>query len=79
MNETEIFNKVAELLAEHFDIEADKVTNELNFKKDLDGDSINFLEFVMDLEDAFGAEISDEDAAKLETVGQAVDYIKSHQ
>lgn len=79
MNETEIFNKVAELLAEHFDIEADKVTNELNFKKNLDGDSINFLEFVMDLEDAFGAEISDEDAAKLETVGQAVDYIKSHQ
>ncbi|MEL0528319.1 acyl carrier protein [Lactobacillus jensenii] len=79
MNETEIFNKVAELLAEHFDIEADKVTNELNFKKDLDGDSINFLEFVMDLEDAFGAEISDEDAAKLETVGQTVDYIKSHQ
>ena len=79
MNETEIFNKVAELLAEHFDIEADKVTNELNFKKDIDGDSINFLEFVMDLEDAFGAEISDEDAAKLETVGQAVDYIKSHQ
>ena len=79
MNETEIFNKVAELLAEHFDIEADKVTNELNFKKDLDGDSINFLEFVTDLEDAFGAEISDEDAAKLETVGQAVDYIKSHQ
>lgn len=79
MNETEIFNKVAELLAEHFDIEADKVTNELNFKKDLDGDSINFLEFVMDLEDAFGAEISDGDAAKLETVGQAVDYIKSHQ
>lgn len=79
MNETEIFNKVAELLAEHFDIEADKVTNELNFKKDLDGDSINFLEFVMDLEDAFGAEISAEDAAKLETVGQAVDYIKSHQ
>lgn len=79
MNETEIFNKVAELLAEHFDIEADKVTNELNFKKDLDRDSINFLEFVMDLEDAFGAEISDEDAAKLETVGQAVDYIKSHQ
>lgn len=33
MNETEIFNKVAELLAEHFDIEADKVTNELNFKR----------------------------------------------
>ena len=79
MNETEIFNKVAELLAEHCDIEADKVTNELNFKKDLDGDSINFLEFVMDLEDTFGAEISDEDAAKLETVGQAVEYIKSHQ
>ena len=79
MNETEIFNKVAELLAEHFDIEADKVTNELNFKKDLDGDSINFLEFVMDLEDTFGAESSDEDAAKLETVGQAVEYIKSHQ
>jgi len=51
----------------------------LNFQNDLDADSIDFVELVMDLEDTFGAEIPDDDAEKLQTVGEAVEYIKNHQ
>ena len=50
----------------------------MNFKKDLDADSIDFVEFILDLEDAFGAEIPDEEAEKLNTVGDAVQYIKEN-
>ncbi|HAJ54730.1 MAG TPA: acyl carrier protein, partial [Lactobacillus sp.] len=51
----------------------------LNFKQDLDADSIDIVEFVLELEDAFGAEIPDDDAEKIQTVQDAVDYIKAHQ
>ena len=49
-----------------------------NIKDDLNADSISVMEFVLELEDEFGTEISDEDAEKIETVGAAVDYIASH-
>ena len=78
MSEQEIFDKIAGIMADHFEIAKDKITNELNFKKDLDADSIDFVEFVLDLEDAFGAEIPDEEAEKLNTVGDAVQYIKEN-
>lgn len=78
MSEQEIFDKIAGIMADHFEIEKDKITNELNFKKDLDADSIDFVEFILDLEDAFGAEIPDEEAEKLNTVGDAVQYIKEN-
>jgi acyl carrier protein len=48
----------------HFDIEADQVTDQLNIKDDLNADSISVMEFVLELEDEFGTEISDEDAEK---------------
>ena len=79
MTEEEIFNKIADMIADRFEIDHDKITNDLNFQNDLDADSIDFVEFVMDLEDTFGAEIPDEDAEKLQTVGEAVTYIKEHQ
>ncbi|KRL63986.1 hypothetical protein FC23_GL000234 [Lactobacillus psittaci DSM 15354] len=79
MTQTEIFNKIASILADHFNIDQDKVTMDLNFKNDLDADSIDFVEFVMDLEDEFGSEIPDDEAEKLTTVGQAVEYIEKHQ
>ena len=50
-----------------------------NFTKDLDADSIDLVEFIMQLEDEFGAEIPDEDAENIATVGDAVKYIKAHQ
>ena len=79
MTEEEIFNKIAELIADNFQLDKDKITMDTNFTKDLDADSIDLVEFIMQLEDEFGAEIPDEDAAKIITVADAVAYIKSHQ
>ena len=74
----EIFDKVSEIVADHFDVDRPKITDELNLKTDLDADSIDFVEFVLELEDTFGSEIDDEDAEKLSTIGEVVDYIEQH-
>ena len=79
MNENEILEKITAIIEERFDITADAVQKETSFKDDLVADSIELVEFVLELEDTFGAEISDEDAEKIETVGDAVDYIAAHQ
>ena len=79
MTEAEIFDKIATLIADNFQLDKDKITMDTNFTKDLDADSIDLVEFIMQLEDEFSAEIPDEDAAKIITVADAVAYIKSHQ
>ncbi|WP_125704409.1 acyl carrier protein [Lacticaseibacillus daqingensis] len=79
MTEQEVFDKIARLIEDHFQIPAAKITNELSFKKDLDADSIDTVEFVLELEDTFGAEIPDEEAEHIETVGDAVQYVLNHQ
>ncbi|WP_290033827.1 acyl carrier protein [Ligilactobacillus cholophilus] len=78
MTEQEIFNKIADIMVSHFDIKKEDIKMDLNFKTDLDADSIDFVEFILDLEDAFGEEIPDEDAEKLNTVGDAVEYIQKN-
>ena len=75
MERQEILNKVIELVADHFELDTAKVTGELNFLTDIDADSIDFVELVLEMEDEFGAEISDEDAEKLITINDTVDYI----
>ncbi|KRM13147.1 acyl carrier protein [Paucilactobacillus suebicus] len=79
MEKQEIFDKVSDIVADHFDIDRAKVTDELNLKTDLDADSIDFVEFVLEVEDTFGSEISDDEAEKLNTIGEVVNYIASHQ
>lgn len=79
MSEEEIFNKIKNMLADNFDVKKDKITEKTNFTKDLDADSIDLVEFILQLEDEFGSEISDADAEKIQTVGDAVSYIKAHQ
>lgn len=79
MSKEEIFNKIAEILADRFELKTEQITNTLNFKEDLNADSIDIVEFVLELEDNFGAEITDEAAENLVTVGDAVDYISEHQ
>ena len=74
MSEKEIFEKISEIIEERVEI-----TENLNFQEDLDADSIDIVEFVLELEDVFGAEIPDEDAENIHTVGDAVKYIYSHQ
>lgn len=78
MTREEVFKKVAAVIENHFNVDADQVTDTMSIKDDLNADSISVMEFVLELEDEFGTEISDEDAEQIETVGTAVDYIASH-
>ena len=79
MSKEEIFNKIRDILADNFEVDKEKITDETNFTSDLDADSIDLVEFILQLEDEFGAEISDEDAEKIKTVGDAVNYVADHQ
>ena len=79
MTEEEIFNKIKTLIADNFNVDQDKITENTNFTNDLDADSIDLIEFILQLEDEFGSEIPDDEAEKIKTVGDAVLYIKSHQ
>ena len=79
MTEEEIFNKIKIFIADNFNVDQDKITENTNFTNDLDADSIDLVEFILQLEDEFGSEIPDDEAEKIKTVGDAVLYIKSHQ
>ncbi|AOA00058.1 MULTISPECIES: acyl carrier protein [Carnobacterium] len=78
LSQNETFEKVAKIIVERFGVDNEKVTSELTFKDDLGADSLDIVELVMELEDVFGTEISDEDAEQIETVGDAVKYIDAH-
>ncbi|MBL1228343.1 acyl carrier protein [Enterococcus sp. BWB1-3] len=78
MTREEVLKKVANIISNHFEVDTENVTDQLNIKDDLNADSISVMEFVLELEDEFGTEISDEDAEQIETVGAAVDYIVNH-
>ncbi|NEN95971.1 MAG: acyl carrier protein [Moorea sp. SIO1F2] len=72
---SDIFEKVQGIVSEQLDVEASEVTPEANFANDLGADSLDTVELVMALEEAFDIEIPDEAAEKIDTVQKAVDYI----
>jgi acyl carrier protein len=75
----EVFERIKEVLTERLSVEEADITEEANFQEDLEADSLDLVEMIMELEDQFGIKIPDEDAQKIQTVGQAVDYVTSHQ
>ncbi len=78
MEEKEAFERVKKVAVAQLNVNADEVTMEASFTKDLGADSLDTVELVMALEEEFGMEIPDEDAEKITTVGEAVKYIASH-
>ena len=78
MSQEAIFEKVRSIVAEQLSVEADEVKPESNFQNDLGADSLDTVELVMALEDEFETEIPDEQAEKIRTVQQAIDYINSN-
>jgi acyl carrier protein len=71
--------KVKDIIINELGVEAEKVTPEASFVEDLGADSLDTVELVMAFEEEFGIEIPDEDAEKLQTVGDAISYIQQHQ
>lgn len=73
-----IFDKVKSIISEQLGINEDEITLESSFVDDLGADSLDVVELVMALETEFNLEIPDEDAEKISTVGDVVEYIKAH-
>ena len=71
-------DRVKEIIAKELGVEEKQLTPEAKFIEDLGADSLDIVELVMALEEEFGLEIPDEDAEKLKTVGDAMDYLKTH-
>ncbi|MGI6705408.1 MAG: acyl carrier protein [Clostridia bacterium] len=72
------FERVRDIIVEQLGVEADEVTLESSFIDDLGADSLDIVELIMALEEEFDMEIPDEEAEKVTTVGDVVDYIKNH-
>ena len=70
--------RVKKIIVEQLGVKDDEVTNEASFVDDLGADSLDTVELVMALEEEFGVEIQDDEAEKITTVQQAIDYIQSH-
>lgn len=73
-----IFEKVREIISNILGIESEDITMESSFMDDLGADSLDVVELIMDLQDEFNLEIPDEDAEKIRTVSDVVEYIKEH-
>ena len=79
LSRDEVMTKVREHLATELEIEPGEVGDTTRFKEDLDADSLDLYELVMELEDSYGVAMSEEEAARIETVGQAVDFVHARR
>lgn len=75
----EVLERVTKIIVDRLGVDESQVTLEASFKDDLGADSLDVVELVMELEDEFDMEISDDDAEKISTVGDAVNYINNQK
>ncbi len=71
----QVLAKVREHLAAELEVSTDRIETSTRFREDLDADSLDLYELVLELEDTYGVSVSEEEAAKIETVGQAVEFV----
>lgn len=77
MTKDEVFDKVKGIIIEQLGADEDEITMAANFRDDLEADSLDLVELIMAFEEEFGGEISDEEAQKITTVGEAVEYLSA--
>jgi acyl carrier protein len=75
----DIESKVIEIVSDQIGVDKSEITRETSFVNDLNADSLDTVELVMEFEDEFELSIPDEEAERIQTVGQAIDYIKEHR
>ena len=73
------FDKLREIIAEVLNVDADEITMDTTFVDDLGADSLDVFQIIMGIEEEFDIEISNEDAEKIATVGDAINYIEEHK
>ena len=78
MNRDEVLERIRAHLAAELKIDSARIQEDTRFKEDLEADSLDLVELVMELEDSYGIRIPDEEAVKILTVGQAADYVAAH-
>jgi len=78
LNKDDILTKLRPVIAEQLGVDEGEVREDASFTEDLNADSLDLVELIMSLEEQFDLQISDEDAEKITTVGEAVDYIQDH-
>jgi acyl carrier protein len=78
MNRDDVLTLVREHLAEELEVEIDRIGEQTSFKEDLDADSLDLYELVMELEDRYGIVVSEEQAAQIKTVADAVGFVVEH-
>ncbi len=79
MSDKAVFDQVKAIIVEKLGVDEGKVTTQARFREDLEADSLDLVELIMEFEEKFGGEISDEEAQKITTVGEAVNYLSSHK
>jgi acyl carrier protein len=79
LDREEILSKIQEITADRLGVDETDVTPDASFREDLEADSLDLVELIMELEEQFGMEIPDEEAEKITTVEEAVDYVVEHQ
>ncbi len=79
LSRDEVMDKVRDHLAGELDVDPQRIADSTRFKDDLDADSLDLYELVMELEDSYGIRVSEQDASRIATVGDAVDFVVERQ